>query len=251
MSWVTGTASAGLPLPLTPAPRGPSPSVSLSYDSGSGNGLFGHGWSLSVPQIARRTDERLPAYIDAQDSDEFLFGGDALVPVFDGDTRDVRTEVEGEVEYRVERFRPRTEGAFTIIERWTATWARERDATCVAARTEPAATIAARSRCLDQRRTELGLLLARIGSAPDEPSASIGDALAVLPSPGECRAVVAGAADPRPLAPRDAQLVTEVDAALPSIRVATSPCWNWLAFRPRRWRFPWLNRPRCPVTNCR
>src|SRR5688572_21871863 len=85
---VTGTASVDVPLPLTQAPRGPMPQLSLSYDSGSGNGIFGHGWSLGVPQIARRTDQKLPEYLDhSEDSDEFLFGGEVLVPLFEAGVR--------------------------------------------------------------------------------------------------------------------------------------------------------------------
>ncbi|NUP06852.1 MAG: hypothetical protein HOW73_12440, partial [Polyangiaceae bacterium] len=77
---VTGTASSSIPIPLTPAPHGPTPPLSISYDSGSGNGLFGHGWSLGVGQLSRRTDKHLPEYRDSEDSDELLFGGEGLVP---------------------------------------------------------------------------------------------------------------------------------------------------------------------------
>ncbi|MBK8939088.1 MAG: toxin, partial [Polyangiaceae bacterium] len=120
VSPATGTASASLPLPLTPAPRGPMPAVSLGYDSGSGNGLCGHGWALSVPQIVRRSDHRLPTYLDSQDADELLFAGEVLVPHFEGATRDERDVTEGAVSYRVERYRPRIEAAFTLLERWRA-----------------------------------------------------------------------------------------------------------------------------------
>lgn len=117
----TGTVSASIPLPLTPAPRGPTPQLGLSYDSGSGNGVFGHGWSVGVPQVVRRTDQKLPEYLDSEDSDEFLFGGEALVPYFHEGTRVTSTEGD----FFVERFRPRTEGAFTIIERLTNTTTKE------------------------------------------------------------------------------------------------------------------------------
>ncbi|MGH9890376.1 MAG: SpvB/TcaC N-terminal domain-containing protein [bacterium] len=36
--------------------------LSLSYDSGAGNGIFGLGWSLSFPSIARKTDKGLPKH---------------------------------------------------------------------------------------------------------------------------------------------------------------------------------------------
>ena len=34
------------------------PQLSLSYDSGTSNGIFGFGWSLSLPSITRKTDQR-------------------------------------------------------------------------------------------------------------------------------------------------------------------------------------------------
>ncbi|NUP07717.1 MAG: toxin [Polyangiaceae bacterium] len=112
---VTGTVSASIPIPMTPAPHGPTPQLTLSYDSGSGNGPFGHGWSMGVPQIARRTDRGVPEYLDDEDSDVFLFGGEELVPLIEGGVRH-RVETDTEI---IERFRPRTEGSFSIIERWT------------------------------------------------------------------------------------------------------------------------------------
>ncbi|NUP11205.1 MAG: toxin, partial [Polyangiaceae bacterium] len=123
---VTGTASAQIPLPITPAPHGPSPELTLSYDSGSGNGLFGLGWGVGVPQIARKTDKQLPEYLDREDSDIFILGGDDLVPRFKEDqlngwVRDNGAATEGTVDYSIERFRPRTEGAFSKVERWTNT----------------------------------------------------------------------------------------------------------------------------------
>jgi hypothetical protein len=110
----TGTASASIPIPASAAPRGPTPSLALSYDSGAGNGVFGLGWSLSLPQIARKTDRRLPEYADREDSDVFLLSGaEDLVPVLEGGERVViatATEV-------IERFRPRTEGLFSRIDK--------------------------------------------------------------------------------------------------------------------------------------
>src|SRR5215472_869339 len=106
----TGTAGFDIPLPFTPAPHGPTPQLSLSYDSGQGNGVFGAGWSVAIPQIARSTDKRLPEYRDWENSDLFvLSGAEHLVP-------GPRTETGTEV---VERFRPRVEGLFARIERVT------------------------------------------------------------------------------------------------------------------------------------
>jgi len=58
------------------------PLLSLGYDSGSGNGPFGFGWSLSLPAITRKTDNGLPLYRDAEESDVFILSGaEDLVPV--------------------------------------------------------------------------------------------------------------------------------------------------------------------------
>src|SRR5690554_2748167 len=79
---VNGTSSFSIPLPFSPA-RGASPDLSLSYNSGAGNGIFGLGWNLSVGSIKRKTDKGLPQYIDAIDSDTFLFSeAEDLVPEF-------------------------------------------------------------------------------------------------------------------------------------------------------------------------
>ena len=69
---VNGTASFSIPLPFSPA-RGASPALGLSYNSGAGNGVFGLGWTLSLPSIKRKTDKKLPQYLDDMDSDTFLF----------------------------------------------------------------------------------------------------------------------------------------------------------------------------------
>ena len=107
----TGTASLSVPIATSPGRAGFGLSLSLSYDSGSGNGPFGAGFSLSVPQVSRKTDKGLPKYTDA---DVFvLSGAEDLVPVVD----DVLPkERDG---YRIDRYRPRTEGLFARIERWT------------------------------------------------------------------------------------------------------------------------------------
>jgi hypothetical protein len=76
---VNGTASLSIPLPFSPA-REASPALSLDYNSGTGNGVFGLGWTLSLPSIKRATDRELPQYLD---SDTFLFSEtEDLVPEF-------------------------------------------------------------------------------------------------------------------------------------------------------------------------
>ncbi len=141
---VTGTGSMSVPIATSPGRAGFGPQLSLSYDSGSGNGPFGFGWSLSLPAITRKTDKGLPQYRDAEESDVFLLSGaEDLVLVYRQDVdgswvadhptyeRDAdgfwvrdpagrllvhEDERDG---YCVRRYRPRIEGLFARIERWT------------------------------------------------------------------------------------------------------------------------------------
>ena len=117
----TGTGSLTIPLPLSPGRSGFGPSLSLTYDSGIGNGLFGMGWNLALPAITRRTDKGLPRYRDDGESDIFvLSGAEDLVRVLirDADGRPRLDEYERDG-YRIKRYRPRIEGLFARIERWT------------------------------------------------------------------------------------------------------------------------------------
>src|SRR4030095_4901699 len=61
---VTGTGSMSVPLSTSPVRSRVGPQLSVSYDSGAGNGPFGFGWSLSLPQIVRKTETGLPQYRD-------------------------------------------------------------------------------------------------------------------------------------------------------------------------------------------
>ncbi len=115
----TGSATWSLPLPVSPGPPGATPQLALRYDSGAGNGPFGLGWSLDLPAITRRTDKKLPSYPDTldpgRDDDTFLLAGaEELVPL---PGSGVSTTVGGE-RYRVHRYRPRIDTAFSRIERW-------------------------------------------------------------------------------------------------------------------------------------
>jgi hypothetical protein len=122
---VTGTGSMTVPIATSPGRSGFGPQLSLSYDSGAGNGPFGFGWSLSLPQITRKTDKGLPQYRDAELSDVFILSGaEDLVPVlveiggqWQLETLPTRT-VDGKT-YGIQRYRPRIEGLFARIERWT------------------------------------------------------------------------------------------------------------------------------------
>ncbi len=114
---VTGTGSMSVPIATSPGRSGFGLQLSLSYDSGAGNGPFGFGWSLSLPSITRKTDKGLPKYQDTVESDAFLLSGaEDLVPVLP-DVVPPRTA--NSVTYGIQRYRPRIEGLFARIERWT------------------------------------------------------------------------------------------------------------------------------------
>lgn len=118
---VTGTGSMTVPIAMSPGRAGFGPQLSLSYDSGAGNGLFGFGWNLSLPAITRKTDKGLPQYRDAEESDVFILSSvEDLVPVLrDDGSRWSQMRTIGGVDYIIHRYRPRIEGLFARIERWT------------------------------------------------------------------------------------------------------------------------------------
>lgn len=114
---VTGSSTCSIPLPASPGRSGFAPQLALSYDSGSGNGPFGFGWHIGLPAITRKTDKGVPRYTD--ETDTFLISGaEDLVPALDaaGEINDDPLSVPG---YVIRRYRPRVEGAFARIERWT------------------------------------------------------------------------------------------------------------------------------------
>jgi RHS repeat-associated protein len=116
---VTGTGSMTVPIATTPGRSGFGPQLSASYDSGAGNGIFGLGWNLSIPSMTRKTDKGLPRYWDGEELDVFILSGaEDLVPVLkaDGD-REVLDSLDGQ--FKIQRYRPRVEGLFARIERWT------------------------------------------------------------------------------------------------------------------------------------
>ena len=107
----TGTGNFTVPIALPPGRNGFQPQVSLVYSTGNGNGIFGLGWRLSVPGVARKTTP-VPRYRDddpdpAQRDVFVLSGSEDLVPV---------EEQIGGAE-RVARYQPRTEGLFALIHR--------------------------------------------------------------------------------------------------------------------------------------
>jgi RHS repeat-associated protein len=127
---VNGTASFSVPLPISQA-RGSTPELQLSYNSASGNGVFGLGWSLSLPSIKRSTSKELPQYFDGFDSDTFLFSeAEDLVPEYrkenDGsftlDAEDNYVVNESDSPdglFTIRFYKPRIEGLFARIERWS------------------------------------------------------------------------------------------------------------------------------------
>lgn len=129
---VTGSGAMSVPIATSPGRSGFGPQLSISYDSGSGNSPFGFGWSLALPSIARKTDKGLPQYFDGQDSDVFILSGaEDLVPEFEktpsgswllsGGKHVIyeKQHTVGGVAYTVRRYRPRIEGLFSRIERWS------------------------------------------------------------------------------------------------------------------------------------
>ncbi len=115
---MTGTGSLTVPISTSKTRSDFAPALALSYDSGGGNGVFGIGWSLSLPHIVRKTDKGLPRY---RESDIFILSGsEDLVPLLrrrgDGEWERADEERDG---FRIRFYRPRVEGLFARIERWT------------------------------------------------------------------------------------------------------------------------------------
>ncbi len=121
---LNGTGSMTIPIPASAARSGFNPQLTLAYDSGSGNGIFGFGWSLAIPSITRRTDRGLPRYQDDEESDIFILSGsEDLVPELrrEGEDwiRECKERMVDGIRYEVRSYRPRMEGLFARIERWT------------------------------------------------------------------------------------------------------------------------------------
>ncbi|WP_198675872.1 SpvB/TcaC N-terminal domain-containing protein [Kribbella monticola] len=117
---VRGTGGMTLSLPASASRSGFGPELALRYDSGTGNGPFGLGWSLDLPVVSRATERGLPRYLDdlPGEQDTFRLSGlDDLVAVRlpDGTPRP-DDKIGG---YDVRRYRPRVEGSFVRVERWT------------------------------------------------------------------------------------------------------------------------------------
>lgn len=122
---VTGTGSMSVPIATSPGRSGFGPQLTLTYDSGTGNDLFGLGWGLALPSITRKADQGLPQYQDARASDVFILSGaEDLVPSLIAQnsvwiSEQVEPRTVGTTRYQIQRYRPRIEGLFARIERWT------------------------------------------------------------------------------------------------------------------------------------
>ncbi len=119
---VTGAGALTVPIATSKGRSGFVPQLSLSYDSSGSNGSFGFGWSLSLPSITRRTDKGLPRYGDYEESDIFILSGsEDLVPVLVHDEHGhwIDEPIPPREGYAIKSYRPRTEGLFARIERWT------------------------------------------------------------------------------------------------------------------------------------
>lgn len=121
---VSGTGVSTVPIYVSPGRSAFTPELELSYNSGSGNSPFGFGWSVSVPQITRKTDKGLPQYEDARESDVFILPGTedlmpALVQSGGKWQRDITStrSLYGK-QYEIHRYRPRVDSLFARIERW-------------------------------------------------------------------------------------------------------------------------------------
>jgi RHS repeat-associated protein len=115
----TGTGNFSVPIYTSPGRSGITPQLALQYSTGAGNGLFGLGWSLSVPAISRKTEKGIPKYDDTQDI-FVLSGAEDLVPYMikqPGSDEWVQ-EYREEGLWKIYRYRPRTEGLHALIEFW-------------------------------------------------------------------------------------------------------------------------------------
>lgn len=118
-----GAASYEIALPISPG-RGFAPSLSLRYSSSVGNSVFGIGWGLSLPTVARRTSKGVPAYSE----DDEIIGPNGIMWLPERDTQGVTTstridhynELELDTTYTVVRHFPRIESSFDRIEHWSS-----------------------------------------------------------------------------------------------------------------------------------
>lgn len=135
MNAFQGTASFSIPLPLSASRQGSAPQMSLTYDSGGGGVVWGIGRGLGgVVDVTRQTRTGLPRYRDGEEEDGFVISGaEDLVPVYarngegelvpeDGATSsdgDYKVDEKLQDGFMVRQYRPRIEGLYSRVERWT------------------------------------------------------------------------------------------------------------------------------------
>ena len=118
---VTGTGALTIPIASSPGRSGFGPSLSLAYDSGSGNGPFGFGWISRCQRSPARPTRACRGTATATSPTCFLS------PAQKTWCRFWMTRVTGcssartvhGIPYTIHLYRPRIEGLFARIERWT------------------------------------------------------------------------------------------------------------------------------------
>ncbi|WP_367374089.1 SpvB/TcaC N-terminal domain-containing protein [Pseudomonas lini] len=118
-----GAATYEIALPISPG-RDFAPSLALSYQSSAGNSVFGIGWAISLPVVARRTSKGVPTY--TQDDEIVGPGGVVWLPERDTNGALVElqiskyNELQLDTAYSVVRHFPRVERTFERIEHWSS-----------------------------------------------------------------------------------------------------------------------------------
>jgi hypothetical protein len=108
-------------VPTSPARSGATPGLALTWQSAYGNGDFRVGWQLTVGRIQRKTDTGIPRSAECADSDVLVLSSvDDLVPLLQEDGSPI-TEDASVPGFSIWWYRPRTEGSFARVERWTDT----------------------------------------------------------------------------------------------------------------------------------
>lgn len=113
----SGTGSFSIPIYTSPC-RGFEPQISLDYNSGTGSGAFGMGVSMSIPEIARKTDNRIPRY---DNLDKFILSNsEELVPKLldNSEELDKRVVEKDGLKWNVTVYIARIEQDFEKIEFW-------------------------------------------------------------------------------------------------------------------------------------
>jgi len=118
-----GAASYEIALPISPG-RGFTPSLSLRYNSSIGNSVFGIGWEVALPSVARRTSKGVPGYTEEDE----IIGPSGVVWLPERDQKGVITQTSIDqyndlnlgLTYTVRRHFPRIESSFDRIEHWSS-----------------------------------------------------------------------------------------------------------------------------------